>query len=181
MQIYEILKKDHDEVKEMLTELIRLGPDSPAEVRNGLIADIRDALVPHSRAEEAILYNSMREISQASNLVVQGYQEHVEAETLLRALQVTGKIDAGWMTTAKTLKSALEHHIQEEEGKIFQAARQIFTPEEAEMMGEAFESLKPKIKSEGLMATTLELVANVMPPRLSKIFSGYNLESRISK
>jgi hemerythrin-like domain-containing protein len=179
MQIYETLKKDHDEVREMLTQLIGLGAEAPAEVRNGLIAEIRDALVPHSRAEEAVFYNSLRAVEKAAGLVMHGYQEHLEAEGLLRALQVTGKIDAGWLATAEKLKAALEHHIAEEEGKIFTAARQVFTTEEAEMMGEAFEKLKPEIKGEGMMATTMELVANVMPPRFSKAFSKFNLESRI--
>ncbi len=180
MEIYEILKSEHAEVREMLSRLINFNSETSADIRNALISEIRDALVPHSRAEEAVLYNSMREVEQASELVAHGYTEHVQAETLLRALQVTGKIDAGWMMTAKNLKSALEHHIAEEEGKIFSAAQQIFTPQEAEMMGAAYEGLKPRIKDEGIMATTIELIANVMPPRLSKVFRSYNLESRIS-
>lgn len=180
MEIYEALKKDHVEVREMLTQLIELGAETPAEMRNGLINDIRDALVPHSRAEEAVFYNSLRGIEKASGLVAHGYQEHVAAETLLRALQVQGKVDAGWIATAKKLKEALEHHIAEEEGAIFTAAKQVFTRDEARMMGEAFEKLKPEIKEEGLMTTTIELVANIMPARFSKAFSKFSLESRVN-
>ena len=147
--------------------------------RNDLIAQIRDALIPHSRAEESVFYNSLREIATTKDLIAHAYGEHMEAETMLRALQVQGKLDAGWYQTAKALKSALEHHISEEETTIFSAARQVFTEGEAEMMSKAFEGLKPEIKKEGFMATSMELVANLMPPRFAKSFRSYNLDSRV--
>ena len=179
MQIYQALKRDHQEVRELLAQLIQMNEDTAAEERRDLVEEIRDALIPHSRAEESVFYNSLREIAAAQDVVGHAYQEHMEAETLLRALQVQDKIDAGWLKTARKLKEALEHHIAEEEGRTFTVAQHVFTPEEADMMGEAFENLKPEIKEEGLMATTTELIANMMPPRLAKVFRKYNLESRL--
>ena len=181
MTIYEALKKDHEEVRGMLNQLINMGETEKVEKRRALIGKIRDALVPHSRAEETVFYNTIREADKTGKLIAHGYQEHIAAEALLRTLQMAGTIDAGWQATAKKLKAELEHHISEEEGQIFSAAKQIFTTEEAEMMGEAFEKLKPEIKEEGMMATTTELIANMMPARFSKAFRSYNLESRIGK
>ena len=96
-----------------------------------------------------------------------GYQEHMEAETLLRTLQAADKIDAAWKQTAQKLKKALEHHIEEEEGKIFNVAQHLFTEEEAVMMAEAFEQLKPEVREEGFLRTTIDMVANLMPPRFA--------------
>lgn len=178
MTIYEVLKKDHDNLKELLNELVMIGADDE-ETRHELIKQIRDEIVPHSRAEETVLYNSMRMIDSAKDVVMHGYQEHMEAEALLRTLQVKDKVDLDWQETAKKLKKALEHHIEEEEGKIFGVARQLFTQEEAAMMAEAFEQLKPEVKTEGFMKTTLDLITNLMPPRFAASLRTYDLDSRL--
>jgi hemerythrin superfamily protein len=167
MKIYEALAKDHLEVKELLAELIKL-KEGDEETRHDLVADIRDALIPHSRAEESILYNSMRAMQEETGMVMHGYQEHAEAEALLRTLQVADKVDMGWKQTAKMLKEALEHHIEEEEGDIFTAAQELFTADEAEMMGRAFISIKPQIKEESFIKTSGELIMNLLPPRLAQ-------------
>lgn len=153
----------------MLTELVSLdeGDEGAEETRRDLIADIRDALVPHSRAEESILYNSMRALETDTREVMHGYQEHMEAEALLRALQVADKAGIGWKQTAQKLKDAIEHHIEEEEDEIFASARELFSDEEAEMMGQAFERIKPQIQDETFLKTSAELVLNLLPPRLA--------------
>jgi len=166
MLIYEALKKDHDTVRQLLNELVQLG-EKDEDRRHSLVDQIRDELIPHARAEESVFYNSLRAIDSAKDIIMHSYQEHMEAETLLRTLQVKDKIDVDWKTTAQKLKKALEHHIHEEEGKIFTVARQLFTEEEARMMGEAFEQLKPEVKEEGFLRTTLDMVANLMPPRFA--------------
>jgi len=144
-----------------------------------LIKQIRDEIVPHSRAEESVFYNSLRALDAAKDIVMHGYQEHMEAEALLRTLQMKDKIDLDWRETAKKLKKAIEQHIEEEEGKIFNVARQLFTREEAYMMAEAFEQLKPEVKTEGFLQTTIELVSNLMPPRFASSLRSYNLDSRL--
>ena len=55
MNIYEELKKDHREIKMMLNELV--GLDKNDDFRFLLISQIRSAILSHSRAEEAVLYN----------------------------------------------------------------------------------------------------------------------------
>jgi hypothetical protein len=168
MLIYEALKKDHDEVKGLLAELVSLEDNKKGtDRRHALIEEIRDALIPHSRAEESIFYNSLRLVKAANDLAMHAYKEHMEAEVLLRVLQVRDKIDIEWKNTARELKKALEHHIREEEGEMFRAAKQLFTDEEAEMMAEAFEELKPKIREESFMKTSMDMIANLMPARFS--------------
>ncbi len=175
MNIYEALKKDHVAVKQLLSELVALDEEKDEKRRHFLIEEIRDALVPHSRAEESVLYNSMRAISSANDVVLHGFTEHMEAEALLRTLQLKDKIDFDWKRTAKKLQHALQHHIQEEEGKIFNIAQQLFTDQEAIVMGEAFASLKPEIKKEGFVKTTIDMVVNMMPPRIAASLRTYNL------
>jgi hemerythrin superfamily protein len=165
MEIYDALKKDHELVKGLINQLVNL-KDSESDLRHDLIEMIRDELVPHSRAEEAVFYNSMRMLDSSKAIAMHGYQEHMEAEALLRSLQVQEKIDVKWKETARKLKSVLEDHISEEEGEMFNAARTLFTKEEAVAMADVFEQMKPEIKAEGIGMTTIEMLKNLMPPRL---------------
>lgn len=178
MLIYEALKKDHDKIKTLLAQLLATSPNKPEE-RHEIVEQIRDEIIPHSRAEEAVFYNTLRSIDMAKDLVLHCYQEHLEIETYLRMLQVRDKIDVEWKETAQKLKTALEKHIHEEETKIFSAAKQLFTTREAEMMGEAFVRLKPDIRREGFVSTTLDMVVNMMPPRFTSVFRKNNLQARI--
>lgn len=167
MNIYDDLKQDHQKVKALLADL---SSAETAEERRQLVTEIRDLLVPHSRAEEAVLYNTLREFDQSKEVVAHSYQEHVKAETLLRALQVTETVALNWKTGVDKLREDLEHHIEEEEDKVFSAAKRLLAEEEAVQMGKAFRQLKPEIGA-GILSSQVTLMANLMPPRLRDSFS----------
>lgn len=169
MLIYEVLKNDHDLLKTHLDELLALNEDDD-DAREMLVRQIRDDLIPHARAEESVFYNSLRAFDSTKEQAMHAYKEHMEAETLLRMLQIRDKMDVEWKETARKLKDALEHHIAEEEGPMFSLARSVFTDKEAEMMAESFERLKPEVKEEGFMGTTWDMVTNLMPPRFKDSF-----------
>jgi len=165
MEIYEALKQDHEALKDLLDELCSLKEDD--EYRFVLIEEIRNNLVPHSRAEEAVFYNTLRAINADKKVVFHGYQEHLEAETLLRTLQVMDKMNFEWRATAEKLREAVFHHVFEEESTIFDEARAAFTSEEAVGMAQAFLELKPKVQEEGFVKNSIDMVVNLMPPSLS--------------
>jgi hemerythrin-like domain-containing protein len=166
MHIFEALMNDHVKVKELLNELVSLNNED-VEDRNSLIQDIRDELIPHARAEESVFYNSLRALIPDTSEVMHGYKEHMEAEALLRALQVEDKMNIGWKATAEKLKKALEHHIQEEETELFSIARSVLSQEDAKKLGELFVKFKPKYEEEGFVMNTMEMMANLLPPKLS--------------
>ena len=166
MNIYEALKKDHEEVSELFDQL--LACEEQDERHDEIVEQIRDALVPHARAEEAVFYNTLRSLNADRSEIMHGYKEHLEAESMLRLLQVKDKVNADWKETARKLKEAIEHHVREEEGTIFAIAKSMLTDEEANKIGEAFEQLKPEIQKQGVIGTSLRMVANLMPPRFSK-------------
>jgi hemerythrin-like domain-containing protein len=178
MRIYEALKKDHEGVKNLLNRLVSLNEDQNEE-KSRLVSQIRDELIPHSRAEEALFYNSLRLLDETKSLAMHGYREHMEAETLLRRLQAGDMVNADWKETALKLKQALEHHIEEEEGEIFTAAQRLLTDQEAIAINDAFQKMKPEIKEEGFMMNTLEMIKNMMPPRLSDALSDYHIPTSL--
>ena len=177
MEIYEALIADHRKVQGLLDQLVELS-DEDAGRRGELVAAIRDELIPHSRAEEAVFYNCLREIGVAKGLASHGYEEHMLVETLLRTLQGAEKIDIGWRQTAVKLRDALNHHIKDEETEMIPAARALFTADEAVVMAEAFEKMKPQVRDEGFMQTTLDMIANILPARLAAPLRTYTLNPK---
>lgn len=171
MQIYDILKQEHEEVKSLLSELIALDKDD--EYRFVLVAQIKNALLPHARAEEATFYNTIRAVDADKSIVAHGYKEHIEAEALLVLLEAKDKVNFDWKETAMKLNDALEHHISDEEGKIFTEARNIFSFDEAESIGAAFLKIKPSFVGEGGLKNTADLVINLLPPRLADSIRGF--------
>ena len=165
MNIYEALKKDHVEVLDLLDELISLKNDD--DYREVLIKQISDALIPHSRAEESVFYNTLRAVDAPNKEVFHGFKEHMEAEALLKTLQGMDMINMEWKGVAEKLRDALSHHINEEETEIFSIAREVFTDDEAQVMGEAFLELKPKVKEQTSLGKTADMVINLLPPRLA--------------
>lgn len=169
MLIYEALRNDHNELKVLFSQLMELSDDD-VEQRHRLIELIRDGLIPHARAEESVFYNSLRLMDNTKKIAMHAYKEHLEAESLLRMLQVQDKTHIKWRETAGKLRTAIEHHIYEEESQLFSVAQALFTNEEAIAMAEAFEKQKQEIKDKGFMGTTLEMISNLMPPTVSDNF-----------
>ncbi|MFS4460268.1 hemerythrin domain-containing protein [Bdellovibrio sp. HCB2-146] len=174
MRIYEALKQDHETVKALLNRLVSLNEDQNDE-KSELLDQIRDELIPHARAEEAVFYNSLRLLDETKSIAMHGYREHLEAETLLRTLQAGDVINADWKSTAMKFKNALEHHIEDEEGEMFTAAQGLITDQEAEAINNAFQKMKPEVREEGFMMNTIEMVKNMMPPRLADALSEYHI------
>lgn len=170
MDIYQNLKKDHDVVKKLLNELLSLNDND--EYRHTIIEKIASELVPHARAEEAVVYNSIRATDADSGVVMHSFKEHMEAEGFLRLLQTKDKVDANWKETATKLKESLEHHIQEEETKVFDQARRLFSDAEAEQISSAFDQLKAEYKEQGVLKNSFDMVVNLMPARLANKLNG---------
>jgi len=165
MNIYSELTKDHQKVLSLLDQMIASEKATP-QTWAAMVQQVRDELIPHARAEEAILYNALRDRDRSKSIVMHGYGEHAQAETLLRGLQATEALNVHWIAAAKKLRDSLAHHIAEEEGEIFAAARRTFSDEEARQMGYAFIQMKPRIQEQGLLGTTADLMANLLPSQL---------------
>lgn len=167
MLIYDALKQDHETLKLLLAELVK--SEAGSDACKDFIAIIKAELVPHARAEEAVFYNGLRAIPdlELKDLILRhGYGEHAEAEAILHTLIGAEGLSMKGDALAKKLKEELEHHIEEEEGEMFSAARQLLTDDEAEMMGEAFLRLKAEIAEQGDMRNMMEFLVNLMPERL---------------
>lgn len=170
MLIYDALKKDHEVLKNLLQQMEDTS-EGAVNRRRDLLQRLYDELVPHARAEEKVLYDTLKEIEGTEDIALEGYEEHSTVESLLRELQNMDPSDARWAAKLTVLKENLQHHLREEEDEMFSLARQVLAHEEAEMMTEAFQNLKKKVENGSIMQNALETVAQFMPARFAQRFS----------
>ena len=106
------------------------------------------------------------------DLVQEAQVEHNSAKQLIAQLEQMTPQDDSYQATFKVLGEYVNHHIEEEESRVFDAARQVLTREEERQIGAAFERMKKETAKDGdsMIASTVDLVANMLPPRLTDSF-----------
>ncbi len=142
MEITKALKEDHDELKDLIAT-VNDSKDA-AEITTAF-TQFADLLARHSKAEEKVVYDALIKTSdeEVEMDAYEGYTEHMLAETLLKKLQAgADPTSPEWKAEAQVMQEILEHHIDEEEEKIFDDVEDNFEDEERNAMGAAFEKLK---------------------------------------
>jgi len=138
MQIYDLLKTDHDKVKDLLTS-IEKKQDSE------LFRQLKKEMIIHNEAEEEVFYRRLHE--KAGNLkiiVITGNSEH---ELVIKMLKQLDKIEnkEEWLQLFSVVKKSIEAHITMEEQNIFALAKKHFSNQEAEDIGSKMADNKQKL------------------------------------
>jgi hemerythrin-like domain-containing protein len=149
MEIYTVLKEDHKALKKILAQLDDTREASGPK-RLSLLQKLKDALAPHARAEEIVLYDRMKKSAEkdADALAFEGYEEHAVADHILEELEGVDPSDQKWTALISVLKENLEHHIKEEESELFKKAKKSFDRPTARAMTDEFKELKKHFKEE---------------------------------
>jgi len=135
MDAIKLLKADHDKVKKLLAEL-ESTTERGVKTRQELFATIKGELTIHEIIEEEIFYPELKSHPKAKEIVLEGYEEHAVVDTLMGELEQLPVDDETWGPKAKVMKENIEHHIEEEENEMFKQARQVFSRDELEALGE---------------------------------------------
>jgi hemerythrin-like domain-containing protein len=139
MDALTLLKRDHDKVKKLLAEL-EPTTERATKTRTELFSQIKSELSVHEIIEEEIFYPTLKEHPKAKEIVLEGYEEHGVVDTLMGELERLPVEDETWGAKAKVMIENIEHHIEEEEGEMFQKARQVLDRQELEQLGQAMEA-----------------------------------------
>lgn len=98
--------------------------------RAEILKSLAALLTAHELIEEKVLYPALKPHAKATDIVLEGYQEHHVADLVLAELKRMRTSDERWGAKFKVLKENIEHHIEEEEDDMFRKARRIFDREE---------------------------------------------------
>jgi hemerythrin superfamily protein len=144
--ILKTLKDEHNEVKQLLS---RLEDARGAAERKALVKRIKAALVPHTKAEEKVVYDAVLRLrdKDAQEDGHEGYLEHEwAAKTLQRLAGISNATSPEHRATGKVLKELVEHHIREEESNVWADVKSHFSDQQRVAMNRAFLAAKKRVK-----------------------------------
>lgn len=143
--ILDTLHAEHDEVQELLKDLTE---SEKAAEQTALVAKIKQALIPHSKAEEQVVYDRVAVLKGEKPKIdsAEGYSEHALASATLKSLDTLQPNTPEFKANAKVLKELLDHHIKEEERNIWSDVKENFSDEQRKQMNGEFLAAKKTIK-----------------------------------
>lgn len=140
-EFFQLLKKEHKEVKAILKQLKESKND-----REELFQELTLQLVPHMKAEEKTFYQPLTSNKEAREHALEGIEEHHVAEMVFKELQKMEDGDGRWDAKLSVFTELVEHHIKEEEGSLMKSAEKALDDEEIDEIMRRFEQEKKRIK-----------------------------------
>jgi len=120
----ELLHADHQKVRNLFREFESLkGLDDEDERKAELVDEICYELTLHTMVEEEIFYPVLRSAINDDELMDEADVEHAGARELISQLEVMYPGDDHFEATVSVLGEEIAHHIDKEEGEMFEAAR----------------------------------------------------------
>ena len=140
MDIYSFIKKDHQEVANLFRRL--KAAEGFSETSEQLLAQLREDLALHAHAEEQVWYPALREAEGTKELVEEALDDHELIQDLLDELAASRMDDEAWNERLEVLEEHVEEHIEEEEGDLFDVARQLFNAAQAAELAQRWQVAK---------------------------------------
>lgn len=135
-KLYGMLIHDHEEVKGLFQETISKKDTSK-------FPEIKKELEVHMMGEEKFYYPKAKRVDK--ELVQHSIEEHEETKKLLKELDGMDKRTNQWMSKFKELKEAVEHHVEEEESKLFPESREGLSDNEEKEAAQKIKEVKSKM------------------------------------
>lgn len=125
---FDLLTDDHRLVREYFQHIESVSHTSTAADRHrkpDLIRQLCDELEIHTTIEEEIFYPAVRAAFKETDdsLVDHAEHEHAQAKALIAELRGMGPDDARADAVLRQLREAVEHHVRDEEERMFTLAR----------------------------------------------------------
>jgi hypothetical protein len=147
MNALTLLERDHREVERLLDEL-EPTTERGVKTRTELFQRLKTELTVHEVIEEEIFYPTLKQHPRAKDIVLEGFEEHDVVDHLMGELEALPVDDETWGAKAKVMAENIQHHIEEEEGEMFDKARQVFDRDELDQLGEQMATRKEQARAE---------------------------------
>ena len=142
----DLLVQDHKEVKAMFGAFKKLkDADDEGDDKAELVQRICTALTIHATIEEEIFYPAVRAGINDPDLMDEADVEHAGAKELIAQLEGASPGDDHYDAKVTVLGELIDHHVKEEEGKMFPKAKKAI---DTKAVGAELEVRKTELASE---------------------------------
>jgi len=146
--IFQVLKSDHREVNAMLKELCKM--TTPTEKRKKLFEKMKTELLAHAYAEDEVFYNTLVPGIKKPHLIFEAKEEHHLVEFLMAELQSPELSPEEWNAKIIVLKELVEHHVEDEEGDVFEQAEKLLDKESSKEIAQQMLERKQELIEAGI-------------------------------
>lgn len=139
MNPYELLKNDHEKVSDLFKRI----ESASGKEKLAAFKKLKAELDVHALVEETILYPALKNARESRDITLEAYEEHRVVKDLLAEL-ASAELSDKWDAKFMVLKENVEHHVDEEEGELFNKAKDVLSDEEAEALGDQMAAEKER-------------------------------------
>ena len=139
MDPFKLLKKDHQTVSELFETI----ESARGQAKLASFKKLKTGLDVHAHIEEAIFYPALKKAEESRDITLEAYEEHKVVKDLLAEL-AAGKPGDQWNARLTVLKENVDHHVDEEEGELFDKAKDVLTDEQLELLGDEMAAEKKR-------------------------------------
>jgi hemerythrin superfamily protein len=143
MDIYDYIKKDHRKVSELFKKALQ--EEDPAK-RDEIFGHLKDNLLLHAHSEQETFYKELEKHEKLINKIQHAEKEHEKIEALVHSVTSTSPWDETWFSKVEKLRELVDHHVDEEENKIFPAAQKVITEAKAKELETAMKEYKTLVE-----------------------------------
>jgi hemerythrin-like domain-containing protein len=122
VEAIDMLKQDHEKVEKAFKEFEKTDREDLEACRR-LIMTACEELKAHTTLEEEIFYPAVREVIEDEDIMNEASVEHETAKMLIEQLENMQEDDPNFHATFTVLGEYVRHHVKEEEGEMFPAAK----------------------------------------------------------
>jgi hypothetical protein len=130
--IFRRLRAEHAEMLSLLRQIAH--SNNGVDIRRQLFPIIRVELIAHAEAEIAEFYSVLKRFSDTGEMVSRCTDEQKAMEQLLGSLESMDVALASWLDIFAQLTMRYEHHVHDEENRLFPLAKSHLPKADAELL-----------------------------------------------
>lgn len=142
MTIFDTLKNEHEQVREIFSKIME------QKQKDHLFDQLNTALDVHMEGEEKYVYPVLKS-SGLKEPTLESYEEHHVARIIQAELEMMSGEEENFEAKMKVFRENVEHHIQEEEGRVFPEAEEKVAKGKLEKMEKEYMKLRREKGMEG--------------------------------
>jgi hemerythrin superfamily protein len=144
MDIYSYLHKDHQKVSKLFKQITA---SKDQQERETLFLEVTKELELHADPERKTFYKALEKKAQGKEDAEHGIDEHDEIKKVLKAIsKLTSENESEWLINFGKLVHIVEHHVEDEETKMFADGKKIISEKRATELVDEMEALKEKMR-----------------------------------
>lgn len=145
MDAIEVLRNDHDTVRELFEQLNETSIDDQKS-RDQIFNQLKQELRVHAQIEEEIFYPVLASESELADVVQEAVEEHAAVKDILDEMEQLSSNSEAWENLLASLQDNVEHHVDEEEGDVFEQAQELITEESLNQLGKELQERKIQLR-----------------------------------